>query len=154
MLSWLPRNLLGQDASPQESPVDIDCPHSILLTGLTPVSHSALGARTWCLTKFPFNIGRVTSKLKGDLRRCDLMVEDQEPYTVSRNHCAILWVPTLSGFFVQDLGSRLGTIVNGLRIGRQTSKNMAPLERGDNEVALGASDSPFRFSIRLPKSLG
>jgi pSer/pThr/pTyr-binding forkhead associated (FHA) protein len=58
-------------------------------------------------------------------RSADLVIA--EP-TISRAHAAIGYEPT--GFFLQDLGSTNGTMVNGARIDRQ------PLKPGD-QIQMG-----------------
>jgi len=129
-------------------------PWPIVLIGLTGKAEEALGFSGWKVERFPFTLGREATR-QDDSRspQCDLVLPDREPYQVSRIHCAILWIPTIEGFFVQDTDSRLGTIVNGLRIGRATSRSVAPLRRGDNELVVGPGNSPFKFSVRLPKAM-
>ena len=48
---------------------------------------------------------------------------------------------------VSDLGSTLGTMVNGWAIGHHFMKDAEPLHRGENHVVAGGKDSPFKFSI-------
>jgi pSer/pThr/pTyr-binding forkhead associated (FHA) protein len=122
-----------------------------MISGATLLAHDALGGNTRRVAKFPF----VFSRGGGHIRStCKLELPDFEQNQVSPNHCALLWVPSQGGFFVQDLGSRLGTIVNGHRIGGGSAKNMAPLHSGPNEIVLGDARSPYRFEIRLPEHPG
>jgi hypothetical protein len=64
----------------------------------------------------------------------DLTIEDEEPFRLSRDHFMIL----RSGdrLLVSDLGSALGTIVNGQAIGHHFMKDA--VRRGG--ARLGASD--------------
>jgi CRP/FNR family transcriptional regulator, cyclic AMP receptor protein len=50
-------------------------------------------------------------------------------------------------YFVRDLNSTLGTIVNGEPIGNHFRGDDAALRAGENEVIAGGVDSPFVFSI-------
>ncbi|RKY23064.1 MAG: hypothetical protein DRP79_09800, partial [Planctomycetota bacterium] len=57
---------------------------------------------------------------------CDIVIDHPQ---VSRNHLSVMVGP--EGVVVQDLNSRNGTFVNGLRV-----KNTAQLKNGDT-IALG-----------------
>jgi CRP/FNR family cyclic AMP-dependent transcriptional regulator len=50
---------------------------------------------------------------------------------------------------VSDLGSTLGTIVNGRPIGHHFMKDAEPLHRGENHVVAGGNGSPFEFLISI-----
>ena len=50
---------------------------------------------------------------------------------------------------IRDVGSQLGTVVNGLRIGIEEPLNAVELHIGENEIIAGGSDSPFRFVIEV-----
>jgi hypothetical protein len=50
---------------------------------------------------------------------------------------------------IRDHGSRQGTAVNGIRIGSGESRDHVLLAAGENEVAIGAAASQFRFRIAL-----
>jgi hypothetical protein len=51
---------------------------------------------------------------------------------------------------VRDLGSAVGTIINGLVTNRASFDAFVPLRKGDNVVIAGRMDSPFRFRVFLP----
>jgi hypothetical protein len=101
------------------------------------------------LRKVPFRIGRATQGGHGlaPLAPNDLSIVDQKPYQISRNHCVI----ERSGetHLVRDLGSRLGTIVNGTPLGIDFGSFVAPLQQGENVLVLGAEASPHRFTISV-----
>ena len=78
----------------------------------------------------------------------DLQLDDTVPFRVSRNHFAI--EKSDLGYLVRDLGSALGTIVNGEPIGHHFRADDVPLQAGENEVIAGGSDSPFVFSVFVP----
>jgi pSer/pThr/pTyr-binding forkhead associated (FHA) protein len=81
------------------------------------------------------------------LRRPDLLIEDEAPFRLSRHHFMI----ARSGdrVLVSDLGSTLGTMVNGRAIGHHFMKDAEPLHRGENHVVAGGWDSPFEFLVSI-----
>jgi CRP/FNR family transcriptional regulator, cyclic AMP receptor protein len=48
---------------------------------------------------------------------------------------------------VHDLGSTLGTIVNGRAIGRHFASDSAELRPGENRIIAGGWGSPFEFQV-------
>ena len=50
-------------------------------------------------------------------------------------------------YYVHDLRSTLGTIVNGQPIGEHFRSDDAPLRPGENEVIAGGVGSRFVFSV-------
>jgi pSer/pThr/pTyr-binding forkhead associated (FHA) protein len=88
--------------------------------------------------KFPFRIGR-------SYGYNDISIQDKEPYEVSRNHCCI--EENSGNFFVRDLGSKLGTVVNGRRIGKGQLETSEELTRGENIIILGRDGSAYRLRL-------
>jgi len=83
------------------------------------VQEGQLAGRRWPLDKGSVTIGR------GE--ECDIVLPDRQ---VSRSHVRIL--READGFYVQDLGSKNGTYVNGMPV-----KDRAKLQDGDEiQVAL------------------
>src|SRR5262249_40339420 len=75
----------------------------------------------------------------------DLKLDDTVPFRLSRNHFMI--EKRDGNYYVRDLRSTLGTIVNGEPIGDHFRGDDAPLRAGENEVIAGGVDSPFVFSV-------
>jgi pSer/pThr/pTyr-binding forkhead associated (FHA) protein len=75
----------------------------------------------------------------------DLKLNDTVPFRLSRNHFMI--ERRDGSYYVRDLRSTLGTIVNGQSIGEHFRGDDAPLRAGENEVIAGGVDSPFVFSV-------
>src|SRR6266446_6520670 len=75
----------------------------------------------------------------------DLKLDDTVPFRLSRNHFMI--EKRDENYYVRDLCSTLGTIVNGEPIGDHFRGDDAPLQAGENEVIAGGVDSPFIFSV-------
>src|SRR5438270_6591592 len=107
------------------------------LNTIGPTSHHGSGSGMFPVLKFvqgseqkdlvmartPFTVGRKVDK--------DLVIADPR---VSRDHAQIMQEG--QEFFIEDLGSKHGTFVNGERIQRQK------LERGDR-LEFGARDSAY-----------
>ena len=72
----------------------------------------------------------------------DLKLDDTVPFRLSRNHFMIL--KRDGSYYVHDLRSTLGTIVNGQPIGEHFRIDDAPLR---DEVIAGGVDSRFVFSV-------
>jgi hypothetical protein len=53
---------------------------------------------------------------------------------------------------VLDLGSTLGTEVNGEFLGEHFDKDVKHLHMGENTITAGGMESPFTFIIRLEKA--
>ena len=100
------------------------------------------------ISRFPFRIGRQPADDENPaLAFNDLSVKDQEPFTVSLNHCALDL--DSEGVVVRDRGSRELTRVNGVKIGARSFRHIARLKPGRNDLILGPADSPFRFKLEL-----
>ncbi len=52
---------------------------------------------------------------------------------------------------VRDLGTPLGTLVNGRRIAAFAESLTAPLRLGANEIRAGGADSRFRFTLVIKR---
>ncbi|MGC2350264.1 MAG: cyclic nucleotide-binding domain-containing protein, partial [Methylocella sp.] len=89
---------------------------TISLAAQSDTLRARIGVAPIHVAKLPFLVGRVP--VDGDaqpLRRPDLLIDDEEPFRLSRQHFMI----ARSGdrLLVSDLGSTLGTMVNGRAIG-------------------------------------
>ena len=128
----------------------------VVLFGLTPAAAALfLPAPALRLADLPFRVGRLP--VAGEAQPIevnDLQLPDMTPFNVSRDHFAIERAP--DGVQVRDRGSYVGTIVNGVQIGRHHHVATVPLAVGDNEVVAGSPRSPFRFrvvvALRQPNS--
>lgn len=96
----------------------------------------------------PFVVGRaVLPDEPSAPRNLNLKLHDQVPLRLSRNHFAI--VRRDGRYFVRDLRSTLGTMVNGRFIGEHFGADEAPLVIGENEVIAGGEGSPFVFFVTV-----
>ncbi|NBT89909.1 MAG: FHA domain-containing protein [Verrucomicrobia bacterium] len=123
---------------------------SVVLQALTEHARARLPEPVITISKFPFRIGRkheVQGKGATVFAANDLAVADDKPYQISRNHCSI--EREGDHFFVRDRGSTVGTVVNDKPIGLAEDTLTCDLHGGDNEILLGADDSPFKFKVTL-----
>lgn len=121
---------------------------AISLTAKTDVLRAQLGTDPISITGLPFVVGR--RPVEGEAapaRRPDLVIEDCKPFRLSRQHFMI----ARSGeqLLVSDLGSSLGTVVNGQPTGHHFMRDAAPLHAGENDVVAGGWDSPFEFVVSV-----
>jgi CRP/FNR family transcriptional regulator, cyclic AMP receptor protein len=94
----------------------------------------------------PFIVGRASVAGEGPPPlQPDLKLDDTVPFRLSRNHFMI--EKRYGSYYVRDLCSTLGTIVNGEPIGDHFRGDDAPLRAGENEVIAGGVDSRFVFSV-------
>jgi CRP-like cAMP-binding protein len=107
---------------------------------------SALQGRV--VQHFPFYFGR-RAALAGveAVIQNQLLVADRHPYRVSRKHC--LMGRSGDSVFIEDRTSKLGTIVNGIRIGGKSREARVRLSPGENSLVLGGVDSQVRFKITM-----
>ena len=97
-------------------------------------------------TRFPFRIGRRTDD-RFQFSPLDLPLYDERPFVVGRSHCRIEC--TGGGYFVCDLGSLFGTIVNGVAIGSEHPSLTAALTLGENSLTIGPQGSPHQYWIMI-----
>ena len=80
-------------------------------------------------------------------RQPDLLLDDARPFRLSRNHFMI--DQREEGYYLRDLRSTLGTIVNGQPIGDHFSTDNVLLREGENEVIAGGVHSLFVFAVSI-----
>lgn len=138
---------LHVDPGPGASSIQVLPAARVLLSAQTDHARGRCSAEELRVDKFPFRLGRMSSGGADVLVQNDFFIRDEEPFQISRNHCAI----DREGdrFYLRDRGSTLGTVVNGRRIGLRWEAISAPLQGGENRVVLGAEGSPFEFCVRI-----
>lgn len=119
-------------------------PLVVHLLPASTASAAALPTDGLAITDFPFVIGRSSSHPSESLPlRSALLLDEKPPHHLSRRQFAI--VQTEIGAGVSDAGSRLGTFVDGVRLGPEP----IPLVRGNClEIIAGGMHSPYRFQLR------
>jgi len=99
-----------------------------------------------CIRQFPFFIGRLDKSVLNDLA-----IPDSRPWQVSRRHAHLICREGRIG--VMDLGSTLGTWVNGRQLGGSTL-DPGPVFFGatGGELILGKRESPYVFDVVVSNS--
>ena len=116
---------------------------TIALTAGTDALRARMGTEPIQIGRSPFVVGRVPMAGEAEpRRRPDLRIEDQEPFRLSRDHFMI--VRTGNRLSISDLGSTLGTIVNGQAIGYHFMTDEALLHQGENHIIAGGWGLAFR----------
>jgi CRP/FNR family cyclic AMP-dependent transcriptional regulator len=121
---------------------------TISLAAESDALRARIGAVPLPVANLPFLVGRApTEEEAKPVRHPDLSIADEVPFRLSRRHFMI----ARSGgqLLVSDLGSALGTSVNGQAIGHHFMKDTAPLRRGENHIIAGGWDSPFKFLLSI-----
>ena len=100
------------------------------------------------VTVLPFRVGRkVDDGETGTTVGIELTLDDAKPFNLSRQHFSI--EPGINGPVVKDIWSQLGTVVNGVRIGRSEISQVQALVTGENLLVAGRPSSPFVFRLIL-----
>jgi CRP/FNR family cyclic AMP-dependent transcriptional regulator len=121
---------------------------AISISSETTELRALIGEAPLQVARLPYLIGRVPAEEESTPSRApDLLLEDHRPFRLSRQH--LLIARDAGGYRVTDLGSTLGTIVNGQAIGHHFAKDSAPLDRGDNHIVAGGHDSRFKFLVAI-----
>ncbi|ADE55655.1 cyclic nucleotide-binding domain-containing protein [Coraliomargarita akajimensis] len=97
------------------------------------------------LRKLPYNIGRYSDSQV--LVDNDYYVDDGKPYNVSRGHCCI--EQRGNQVVVRDRFSARGTILNGVKLGKDGDSFIGALNPGENELILGSAKSGVKFIVEL-----
>ena len=130
----------GGDAGKQRG---LETTGIVVLSGTNETSSSALDGGEMEINKFPFKVGREQSSGGMDcFSDNELYLRDSQPLNVSRNHFSIDKVG--DEVVIIDRGSRLGTIVNGVKI-----KDQRVLNKKANEITVGMRNSPFVFKLEI-----
>jgi hypothetical protein len=125
---------------PQPSP-------SVFLEGLTPRAILALPANPLEIKSFPCSIGRLDPEVGNDLA-----ILDEAPWHLSRNHAALIEQDGHIG--VVDRGSKLGSFVEGRRLGGQAGETGPIFFSGNGgTLVMGGANSPFRYAVVVSNPL-
>ena len=104
------------------------------------------------VSSFPFLVGRrpeeneVNVRMKLAMPKIDLMLLDFKPYRLSRVHFAVQSHQD-DKYLIRDLGSALGTQVNGDFLGADFPRDVIELKAGENLIVAGGAESQFAFRI-------
>ena len=76
-----------------------------------------------------------------------VLLAEHQPYHVSRKHCVIEAGDNGDGLVLRDVGSTLGTLVDGVLLSRRRAVFTAPLGVGEHVIRLGGPRSPHCFRV-------
>lgn len=94
----------------------------------------------------PFLVGRRKSEAHGPLmEEGRLALYDGERHSLSAQHFQI--EDREGEIVLRDLGSRMGTVLNGAYLSRFAHPEGVPLRVGVNEIVAGTKESEFRFRL-------
>ena len=117
----------------------------VTLQGLTSKASDALPERVFRITAFPFRIGRASTD---KLVQNDLSLRDEEPLQISRSHLTFIKEGDRIG--VSDRGSRLGSSVDGIRLGGERGHPTTIfLTNPDSILVLGNRASPYEYKVSI-----
>ncbi|MDJ0949514.1 MAG: cyclic nucleotide-binding domain-containing protein [Alphaproteobacteria bacterium] len=118
---------------------------------LRPASETVekqIGADGLVLATLPFRVGAVHGDaMAPHASESRLALHVHEKFQLSPSHFAVEIED--GNLVVADLGSLLGTLVNGVRVSGFERVNSAGLVRGENLVVAGGLDSPYRFTVTV-----
>ncbi len=118
-----------------------------LLAG-SPELGDAMGQGGLHLDRFPFAVGRRPSSDEPPAQvPIQLPLADAMPYRLSRQHFCV--TRERDGYAVIDMGSMLGTEVDGEFLGRDFPSDIKRLAPGEHRIVAGGADSPFVFRLLL-----
>lgn len=100
------------------------------------------------IAKLPFRVGRLPLGLrKTKTESQTLLLHTPAQYQLAEKHFAIEFHD--GQLVIIDLGSKLGTVVNGVRISTFEHVSVAGLVAGENLVIAGGLESPYRFTVAV-----
>ena len=151
VLRRLCQRLAHADSKPLQSwqPDEDIAPDAKITVRLLPGSHlvaSLIGTEGIDIQKFPFRVGRRLQPGEAPLKTTtELALTGSDMYQMSPAHFALELIEHRPA--VRDLGSYLGTVVNGVRLAKFETSEVALLQIGQNLVLAGGDDSPYSFAI-------
>lgn len=123
----------------------------IRLLPATPAVESQIGRDGIVIDRLPFRVGR--RAVAGDppsRTEAELLLMTTKPYEMAPMHFIIEDVQ--GRLILRDLGSVLGTLVNGKRIAPFEGSDSAPLRLGVNQILVGGIDSSIAFNLVIEGS--
>lgn len=128
-------------------------PKEVKRIRLMPAAHQVeiqIGADGIVIKKLPFHVGRRVQPGEPRLSTpTSLALNAQEPLHLSPEHFSI----EIEGgeVIARDLGSEVGTMVNGHRIASFEHNSTTGLRFGDNSIVAGGAQSPYQFVLVIDK---
>lgn len=142
-LSDVDRQLSGDTV---EEPAEIERVNEVRLLPASETVQKQIGNDGILIGKIPYRVGRRATIGDPPLRTVDtLFLRTEDSYQMSPEQFAI---EERDGHLIaHDLGSHLGTLVNGLRLARFEHGMSAGLHFGENSIQAGGVKSPYQFTV-------
>ena len=148
------RNVNGQylDLLERESVRVTEVSEIILL----PESHemeTQIGEEGLAIPALPYTVGgHIDEDHAPSEEQTSLRLRSYSTHQIDPEHLAIEEIE--GRLCVRDLGTHLGTFVNGSRIANFEHTDTAQLKFGDNHIQAGGTNSPYQFRIFVKESDG
>lgn len=112
-----------------------------------------IGEEGFLVTELPFRVGKRALQSQTPLLANGMLsLHATSEYALSPEHFAL--EKRDGHLIVRDMGSHLGTIVNGQHLSRFGHESTAVLHMGANRIAAGTRESPFRFRVIVEARAG
>jgi len=120
----------------------------VILSGLNEPTKRALLARDFIIQQFPFTMGRFSPRRHFSSVTADLLIADHRDEPISEHHLSM--ERRDDRIILSDAQSDTGSMVNEQLLGTNAGvTERIELEKGEHELVLGGSGSPFRFKMRI-----
>lgn len=142
-------NLVSQLKSGDELQNQSTIPQVIFTANSRKALQLMDGKDSITINKFPFKIGRKPNSIIDSIsHKNNFNLNDLPPFSVSRTHFAI--VTQNNKYYFEDIGSKLGTFVNGTKIGgKYNNIDNILLKRGYNNIVFGQLTGNLTFSLLI-----
>ena len=118
---------------------------AIRLLAASPEVEAQIGSEGITIDKMPFYVGRTASTGESAaVKRSELMLHAQSG---QMSPMQFVIEEREGRLTLRDLGSHLGTLVNGDRIAHFERTDVADLHFGENMIQAGGLESPYRFHV-------
>ena len=130
---------------------EFDQTEKIVLLPASPLVETQNGLKGIDITALPFRIGcHALADHRTSVSATELLLRSPDNCQIAHSH---LVVETHDGqVMLRDLGSHLGTLVNGVRLAQFEPLDRIALKYGENEVQLGSIESPLCFRIIVERA--
>jgi CRP-like cAMP-binding protein len=117
----------------------------------SPLVENQIGRNGIDISSLPYSIGCHTiTDHQTSLTPTKLLIRSPGNIQITGEH--LLIEERRGDLVARDLGSHLGSLVNGIRIANFEQDDEAILRFGDNDLQLGSIDSPFRFRVIVERA--
>lgn len=142
-------NQRPQQKAQIEAVLDVDA-DKITVSGGNETTKELFQPKDMAVVHLPMRIGGYQKDSEPDRNHGNhvIMACEGPPLVVSAHHCEV--IADEGKLYVRDLGSRFGTTINDVTVGRGKGEYKVPLQKGDNTVILGEKKtSPYHITVTV-----